>query len=104
MIAVTLSSDLGNLHGSATVKQILERRHVKRGIAAHLTTLQALFILYAEAFFKDNTDFLRACASKVDHLNQTCKNGNVEDMHKAHADMIDAYHCITGYCEPDGQI
>jgi hypothetical protein len=77
-----------DLYGSATVKQILEGRHVKRGIAAHLTTLQALFTLYAEAFFKDNTDLLRACVSKVDHLNQACKNDNVEDIQKAHADMM----------------
>ena len=30
----------------ATVKQILEGRHVNRGITSHLTTLQALFTLY----------------------------------------------------------
>ena len=38
--------------------------------------------LYAEAFFKENTNLLRACASKVDHLKNACKNGNVEDVQK----------------------
>ena len=46
------------LYGAATVKQILEGRHVKRGITAHLTTLQALFTLYVDAFFKDKPDLI----------------------------------------------
>ena len=78
----------GDLYGSATVKQILEGKHVKRGIAAHLTTLQALFTLYAEAFFNEKEDLLHECASKVQHLNQACKDGNNESIQKAHADMM----------------
>ena len=40
-----------DIYGPATVKQILEGKNVKRGIEAHMTTLQALFSLYAEEFF-----------------------------------------------------
>ena len=34
-----------DIYGPATIKQILEGNHVKRGEAAHLVTLQALFAL-----------------------------------------------------------
>ena len=40
-----------NLYGPSTVKQILGGNHVKRGEAAHMVILQALFSLYLEAFF-----------------------------------------------------
>lgn len=42
-----------DLYGPSTVKQILEGNHVKRSEAAHLVTLQALFILYQEAFLSE---------------------------------------------------
>ena len=54
------------LYGTSTVKQILEGRHVKRGITAHLTTLQSLFVLYAEAFYKDKLDLFKKCTKKTD--------------------------------------
>ena len=77
-----------DIYGSATVKQISEGRHVKRGIAAHLATLQALFTLYAEAFFIDKADLFHECARKVEHLKQTCNDGNDEDIQKAQAETI----------------
>ena len=40
-----------DLYGPSTVKQILRGNHVKRGEAAHMVILQALFSLYLEAFF-----------------------------------------------------
>ena len=40
-----------DLYGPSTVKQILGGNHVKRGEAAHMVILQALFSLYQEAFF-----------------------------------------------------
>lgn len=44
-----------DLYGPTTVKQILEGKHVKRGEAAHMVTLQALFILYQKAFMAQQT-------------------------------------------------
>jgi hypothetical protein len=41
-----------NIYGPATVKQILDGKHVNRGEPAHIVTLQALFMLYQKAFFK----------------------------------------------------
>ena len=42
-----------DLYGPCTVKQILEGNHVKRTETAHLVTLQSLFVLYQEAFLKE---------------------------------------------------
>ena len=75
------------LYGAATVKQIIEGRHVKRGITAHLTTVQALFTLYVEAFFKDKGELHHKCAEKADKLNKACRDNNVEKIQRAHEDM-----------------
>ena len=70
------------------MKQILEGRQVKRGIAAHLTTIEALFGLYAESFFNDKADLFDECVHNAEHLNQACNDGNDEDIQKAQADVI----------------
>ena len=41
-----------DMYGSVTVRQVMDSNHGKRGIKAHLTSLQALFQLYDESFFK----------------------------------------------------
>ena len=46
------------LYGPATVKQIIEGNHVKRGETAHMITLQALFVMYQEAFFLVRSQFV----------------------------------------------
>ena len=51
-------------YGPATTRRILEGRHMKRAINAHITTLQALFDLYIEAFFAEN-DTLKTCAKRA---------------------------------------
>ena len=55
------------LYGPSTVKQILEGKHIKRGEAAHLITLQALFTLYQEAFLQKEPD---ACKRRLIHLSE----------------------------------
>ena len=76
-----------NLYGTSIMKQIIEGRHVKRGVTAHLTTLQALFTLYAEAFFQDKADLLYDYAEKADKLNKACGNASDEEIQRAHEDM-----------------
>ena len=41
-----------DIYGPATVKQILDGNHVKRGEVAHVVTLQALFALYQRHSFR----------------------------------------------------
>ena len=64
------------LYGPATVKQILEGGHVKRAETAHMVTLQALFTLYQEALFQDNSD--------------ACSNGSKELVKEAHGKLEEA--------------
>lgn len=76
------------LYGPVTVKQILEGKHVKRGVQAHLTTLQALFMLFAQAFFQENGGIKEQCEDKAQALNMACKSGDRLTMQMAHTDMV----------------
>ncbi|MES9882594.1 MAG: hypothetical protein ABW185_17125, partial [Sedimenticola sp.] len=44
------------IYGSSTTRQILEGKHMKRGISAHITSLQALFDLYVGSFVNTEPD------------------------------------------------
>ena len=57
-----------DLYGPLTVRQILEGKHVKRGVEAHLVTLQALFMLYQNAFFKEYPDVFQQLADIADEI------------------------------------
>ena len=83
-----------DLYGSATVKQILEGKHVKRGIQAHLTSLQALFKLYGDAFFQQNPDVLEECSRKAELLVTACTSDNYEDVQVAHSDFTQALNTL----------
>ena len=50
-----------DVYGPATVKQIIDGNHVKRGLTAHTVTLQVLFTLYQKAFLStlENHSVLR---------------------------------------------
>ena len=47
-----------DLCGSATVRQILDGKHVRRCIDAQIITLQKLHSLYQVAFFEQHSDVL----------------------------------------------
>jgi len=74
------------LYGPSTVKQILDGNHVKRGQRAHMTTLQALFMLYLEAFCKVPETHL-VLQNVVKELADACTNGTKAQVQKAHANM-----------------
>ena len=57
-----------DMYGPATVKQILDGKHVKRGVEAQNVRLQAFQMLYQEAFFYENETLVHAlkeAAAKV---------------------------------------
>ena len=41
-----------DMYGTATVKQILDGKHVKKGVEAHIVTLQAFQMLYQRSIFQ----------------------------------------------------
>ena len=61
----------------ATVKQILDRKHVKLEENAHMTTLQAFFSFYIEEFLKKITGtapMFRKFGNVVDHDKEKAPN------------------------------
>ena len=64
------------VYGPATVKQIIEGKHVKRGETAHAVTLQVLFNLYQEAFFAhDESQSYQRLQQAAEELANACKEG-----------------------------
>ena len=78
------------LYGPSTVRQILDGNHVKRGENAHITTLQALFTLYQEAFFKQHQELREILQSLAQELCDACKDSTRDGVKKAHMDMVSA--------------
>jgi hypothetical protein len=97
------------LYGPVTVKQILDGNHVKRGVEAHLTTLQALFMMYQTEFFYQHPDMQAACVEKAELLNNACSacaDGNQEDIKVAHSEMvhtIESLKIMEEMCKFDAQ-
>ena len=67
----------------ATVKQILDGKHVKRRVEVYILTLQALQMLYKEAFFKENQTLLHGLQEEAAKVDRSCENGSVEDVQQA---------------------
>ena len=71
-----------DMYGPATVKQILEGKHVRRGIDAHIITLQALHTLYQDAFFEEYPDLKGRLTVAAEAIQQACCCAeNIKDAH-----------------------
>ena len=79
-----------DIYGPATIKQILEGNHVKRGEAAHLVTLQALFALYQKAFFQSSQTDYGAIADLVAQVVDACSTETNEDLVEANMALMRA--------------
>ena len=78
-----------DLYGPTTVKQIIDGNHVKRGQAAHMVTLQALFAMYQNAFFLQEPEFLERLQKVAEDLAMACVKGVKSEVQKAHAKMVE---------------
>ena len=79
-----------DIYGPATIKQILEGNHVKRGEAAHLVTLQALFALYQKAFIQSSQTDYEAIADLVAQVVDACSTETNEDLVEANMALMRA--------------
>jgi hypothetical protein len=77
-----------DLYGPATVTQIIDGNHVKRGLRAHMVTLQVLFTLYQKAFFStlDNHSVLKI-EELAKYFGNTCTDGKKTEVSKASQQM-----------------
>ena len=84
-----------DLYGPTTVKQIIEGKHVKRGVEAHMITLQALFTLYQEAFFQEHPDLLGRLTNAAVQLDHSCRDGSCEEIQQAHLEMVQTIESLS---------
>ena len=75
------------MYGPATEKQILDGKHVKRGVDAHIVTMQALQMLYQEAFVKENETLLHGLQEADSKVDRSCENGSFDDVQQAQSYM-----------------
>ena len=87
-----------DLYASATVRQIINGNHVKRGIEAHTLTLQALFSMYQEAFFEKHPDLLDRLQMEAKELDKACGDGNREKIMETNTHLLQTIESlqITG--------
>lgn len=76
------------LYGPATVKQIIQGYHVKRAQTAHMTTLQALFVIYQEAFFQQNPSSQACLEQLAKQLNDACTHSSKEKLKEVHNKLL----------------
>ena len=79
-----------DIYGPATIKQILEGNHVRRGEAAHLVTLQALFALYQKAFSQSSETDYEAIVDLVAQVIDACSTETNEDLVEANMALMHA--------------
>ena len=59
---------MADIYGPTTTRQILDAKHMKRALEAHMATVQAFYDLYVEEFFLDHPDLKGPCAETAQHL------------------------------------
>ena len=78
------------VYGPSTVKQILYHKQARRGEKAHMKTLQPLFSLYQEVFFKQEAELYHNRQRLPQEFGDACKDGAKALVEKAHEDMVNA--------------
>ena len=63
---------------------------MKRGVEAHLLTLQALFTMYQEAFFEKHQSLRAVLSGKAENIDRACTSGDTEEILKAHNAKLQA--------------
>lgn len=78
------------IYGPLTTQQILEGKHMRRSLDAHIMTLQVFFDLYIEAFLKDQTDLQQSIKKPLQDLADACRKGDSCDVAEMHRTLLDS--------------
>ena len=62
-----------DIYGPVTTRQILEAKHMKKALEAHITTIQALYDLYVEEFFLEYPHLLGSCTDSAQWLTRVAQ-------------------------------
>lgn len=79
-----------DIYGPTTTRQILEAKHMKRALQAHITTVQALYDLYVEEFFREHPHLKDPCFVSAQRINNSCGRRDQEEMLQAEENMLNA--------------
>jgi len=71
-----------------TTRHILEAKHMKRALEAHMTTVQALYDLYVEEFFLDHPHLKGPCVEAAQQFDQSCVQHLQQEMLKEQQNML----------------
>ena len=77
-----------DIYGPTTTRQILEAKHMKRTLEAHITTVQALFDLYVDEFFQEHPHLRSPCTQSAQQVAQSCHLHNRDEMTSAQNNML----------------
>ena len=77
-----------NLYGTATCRQILEGKHIRRGLEAHVTTLSSLSILLPEEFSQENPSVLENIKPQIADLYNALKKEDECDIKEVHLKFV----------------
>ena len=76
-----------DLYGPVTVMQIFGKA-LKRGMDAHIITIQALSMLHQEAFLNDQKDLFKQLSAATEELDNSFTSQDQEVIRNAHSAMI----------------
>ena len=62
-----------DIYGPTTTRQIIEAKHMKRALEAHMTTVQALYDLYVEEFLLEHPHLRGPCTHAAQQLDRSCE-------------------------------
>ena len=77
-----------DIYDPTTTRQILEAKHMKRTLEAHITTVQALFDLYVDEFFQEHPHLRSPCTQSAQQVAQSCHLHNRDEMTSAQNNML----------------
>ena len=77
-----------DIYGPVTTRQILEAKHTKRALEAHITTIQALYDLYVEELFLEYPHLLGPCTDSAQQVNKSCTVYVQQEMIKEQQAML----------------
>ena len=77
-----------DIYGPTTTRHILETKHTKRALEAHMIRVQALYDFYVAKFFRDHPDLKGPCVDAAQQLDQICVQHLQQEMLKEQQNML----------------
>lgn len=78
-----------DIYGPVTTRKILEGKHMRRSVDAHIMTLQVFFDLYIEAFLIEHTALQDLPKEPLQELADACKGRNASEVSQKHRNLVD---------------